>query len=83
MYSIEFSEIAKKQLNKLELNIKERILRSLERIKIRPYSFIKRKEGTPYFIFRVGNYRVILKIENNKLLIFILELGLRGKVYKK
>ena len=83
MYSIEFSETAKKQLDKLEINTRKRILQALERIKIRPFYFIKRKEDTPYFIFRVGNYRTILRIENNKLLIFVVEVGPRKNIYKK
>jgi len=83
MYSIEFSETAKKQLDKLDIQLRKRIIQSLERIKIRPYHFIKRKEGTPYFIFRVGNYRLILRIENNKLLIFVLEVEHRKNIYKR
>ena len=83
MYFLEFSETAKKQLDKLERNLKERIIISLERIKIRPFHFVKRKQGTPYFILRVGNYRIILKIIKDKLLIFVIEMGLRKNIYKR
>ena len=83
MYTIEFSESAKKQLDKLEINLRKRIVHALERIKIRPHHFIKRKQGTPHFIFRIGNYRAILRIENNRLLIFVIEIGLRKNIYQK
>jgi len=82
MYEIIFYDKAKNQLKKLPYLIQDRILQSIERIKIRPYHFIKRKEGTPYFIFRVGNYRLILDVKNNKLIIFVVELGLRKNIYK-
>lgn len=83
MYKIEFSRKADKQLDKLPLDVQRRIISSLERIRIRPFHFVKRKEGTPYFILRVGNYRIILDIQSGKLIIYVLEMGLRGNIYKK
>jgi len=83
MYSIEFSETAKKQLLKLPSDIQIRILQSLERIKIRPFHFIKRKQGTPHYIFRIGEYRAILDVKKDKLIIFVLETGHRKKIYRR
>jgi len=82
MYYIEFSQTAEKQFFKLEENIQERIINVLERIKARPYHFVKRKEGTPYFIARIGEYRVILDIRNELLKIFVIELGHRKNIYE-
>ncbi len=82
MYFIEFSETAKRQLLKLEKNIRERIINTLERIKIRPFHFIKRKQGTPYYILRIREYRVILEIRKNKLIIFVIEVWHKKKIYK-
>jgi len=81
MYSIEFSETAEKQFNKLEKNMQERALNVLERIKINPYHFIKRKEGTPYFIARIGEYRAVLSIDNIRKIIFVVEIGHRKNIY--
>ena len=83
MYSVEFSETAERQLYKLELNLQKRIVNALERIRIRPFSFVKRKQGTPNYILRVGNYRVILDIQKEKLIVFVLEVGPRKNIYKK
>ena len=83
MYEIFFYDKAKKQLEKLPLNIKERIINSLERIKFRPFNFIKRKQGTPYYILRVGYYRLILDVKQKELIIYIIELGIRRNIYKK
>jgi len=82
MYSVEFTKVAEKQLNNLPDLLHNRILLTLDRIKVNPFRHIKRKQGTPYFILRIGNYRTILDIKQNKLLILVLEIGPRGKIYK-
>lgn len=82
MYDILFHDKAKRQLGKLPLEIQKRILNSLERIKIRPYSYVKRLADTKYYKLRVGYYRVILDIRYNELLIMVIELGHRKKIYK-
>jgi len=83
MYDILFHDKAKRQLGKLPLEIQKRILNSLERIKIRPFHFIKKKQGTLYYVLRVGEYRIILDIKQEKLLILVIELGHRKKIYKE
>ena len=82
MYELELSDKAKKQLSNLPKHIQDRIGASFERIKIRPHHFAKRKQGTPYFILRVGEYRAILDIKGDRLLILVIEVGHRKKVYK-
>jgi len=82
MYEIEYHKSALKQLNKLPQDTKIRILKTLERIRIRPHSFIKSLSGSPYFRLRVGDYRLILDVKNNKLIIIVLELGHRKNIYK-
>jgi mRNA interferase RelE/StbE len=82
MYKIEFTKKADYQFSKLNKILQERILSTLERIKIRPYHFVKRKQGTSYYILRIGEYRAILDIKNNKLIILVLEIGPRKNIYK-
>ena len=82
MYDLVFYDKAKRQLKKLSTHNKERITNALERIRIRPHHFVKKKQGTPYYILRVGEYRVILDIRENRLIIFVIELGHRKKIYK-
>lgn len=81
MYSIEFTKTAEKQFDKLDRDIQVRILNVLERIKIRPFHFIKRKEGTPYFIMRVGELRVILDVKTDISVIYVIEVGHRKNIY--
>jgi mRNA interferase RelE/StbE len=83
MHTLIYSDKILKQLKKLDKLLKKRILLTLERIRIRPYAYVKKLVGVPYFSLRVGDYRIILDIKDNKLLIFVVELGHRKKIYKK
>lgn len=83
MYSITFSDLATKNLNKLNKDTQKRILATIERCRIRPYAHVKRIIGAPYFRLRVGDYRVIMKILNNELLILVINIKHRKNIYKK
>lgn len=82
MYEIIISGKAREQLRKLPDEIKQRIGHSLERIKIRPHHFVERLVGSNYYKLRVGEYRVILNIQDYKLIILVIELGHRKNIYK-
>jgi mRNA interferase RelE/StbE len=81
-YEIIFSDKAFKQLKKLEKKIQERIIVTLERIRIRPESYVTKLVGDPGFKLRVGDYRVIMDIDKGKLLILVIKIGHRKKIYK-
>ncbi len=82
MYEIIFSDTSFKKLKKLDKNIQKRIISALERIKVRPENFVRRLVNSPYFCLRVGKYRVILDIKHEKLIILVLEINHRKKIYK-
>jgi mRNA interferase RelE/StbE len=82
MYEIIFSNKAKQQFKKLEKQVQERIGAVLERIKIRPQDFVEKLVGESGHKLRVGDYRIFLDIDNNKLIILILKLGHRKNIYK-
>jgi len=82
-YQIFFTDKALKQLKKIEKVDQERIIKSLERIRIRPEAHITKLVGDPAYKLRVGNYRVILEIEKEKLIILVLMIGHRKNIYGK
>ena len=82
-YTILFSDFALKQLKKLPKDIQKRIHSTLKRCRIRPYPHVRKIVGSKYFRLRVGNYRVILDIIKNKLIIHVIEIGHRKNIYKK
>ena len=82
MYEIEFSKTAEKQFNKLNKEVRTRIISTLMRIRIRPYAHVKKLVASPYFALRVGEYRVILDIQKQKLIVYVIEVGHRSSIYK-
>ena len=82
VYEIIFSTKAEDQLKKLEKNIQERILSVLERIRIRPELYVSKLVGDPGYKLRIGDYRAILDIDKNRLIILVLKVGHRRSVYK-
>jgi len=82
-YQIRFSEKGEKQFNKLDKSVAKRFLNVFERIQQRPFHFIKKKEGTPYFLLRVGNHRAVLDVDLKKEIIYIIDVGDRKNIYKK
>lgn len=81
MYTITFTDTADKQFSKLPKTVKERVSAVLDRIRIRPHSHLKKLVGNPFYAARVGDYRIILDIVNNDLKIFVIEIGMRDKIY--
>jgi len=81
-YGIIFSDRALKQLKKLEKNVQKRIISTLERIKIRPHAHVTKLVGDPGYRLRVGDYRVILDIDEGDLVILVIKIGHRKKIYK-
>jgi mRNA interferase RelE/StbE len=82
-FQIFFTDKASKQLRKLEKNDQERIIKSLERIRIRPETHVTKLVGDLGYKLRVGNYRLILDIEKEELVILVLLIGHRKNIYEK
>ena len=82
-YEIIFTDTSLKQFKKLEKNAQERIIKALERIRIRPDVHVKKLVGDPGYRLRVGEYRVIIDIYKDKLVILVIKIGHRKNIYKK
>ncbi|MEM0156649.1 MAG: type II toxin-antitoxin system RelE/ParE family toxin [Thermoplasmataceae archaeon] len=80
-YHVIFSDLALKQLRKLDREIGQRIISTLDRIRIRPDAYVKKLVGDEGYRLRVGNYRVILDLDKEKLIILVLRIGHRRNVY--
>jgi len=83
VYEIIFSIKAKKQLFKLEKVIQERIISALERIRIRPETYVTKLVGDPGYKLRVGDYIVMMDIDKDNLLILVIKVGHRRNIYEK
>ena len=83
MYEVIISEKALKQINKLQKEVQKRIFKSLERIRIRPEAYVTKLVGDVGYKLRVGDYRIILDIDKNKLIVLVIKVGHRRNIYKK
>jgi len=83
MYRIELSQSARKQLSKLPSIVQHRVFSVLERIKVRPYTYVEKVIGTPFYRLRVGDYRIIMNIQDEILFILVVEIEHRKNVYDK
>ncbi len=82
-YRIEFLKTAQKELLKLPKEIQQRIATKLDALLIDPYppDAKKLKNGNGRFRIRVGDYRIIYRIEEEALVILIIKIGHRRNIY--
>ena len=81
MYNIIFEKRAFEDLNKLEPQLKERIWNKLQLCKENPFRFLEHLEEIDGFKLRVGDYRIIVDIDNSSKSIKVLKLGHRKNIY--
>lgn len=71
-YSVEFSAIVRKDFRKIPQADAERILRRIQDLAATPRpSSSKKLKGEELFRIRIGAYRVIYEIEDERLVVFI------------
>ena len=85
-YSLMYSKKAQKQLNKLDNSMKSKILKYIDQNLFdtdNPKKFGKalRYNLKGFWRYRVENYRIIVKIEENELLILVVQIDKRDKIY--
>ena len=81
MYQILIKKKAKKFIDKLPVTEKQRIIKAIEKLpegedvkKLRGYEGI--------FRLRVGSYRIIYEVDNDKFIVIVVAAGNRGQIYK-
>ncbi len=88
VWKVEISPAALKQLNKLDKSVSRRILRFLhERVgKLDdPRSIGAKLQGTlsEFWKYRVGEYRLICSLEDDRFVVLVLRIGHRREVYRR
>jgi len=81
-YKIIYTKRAAKDISKLDSETKDRIRVSLERYAEAPLRYAKKMVEPAFgtYRFRVGDYRIIFDIEENK--IIVLRVGHRREIYR-
>lgn len=82
IWSVSWSDKSKKQLSKIDKKIISRIIDGVEDIKEDPFRAVSKLTGSQFFRLRVGDYRVILDLQQGKMIIFVVETDNRKRIYK-
>ena len=85
-YSVKYKKSALKQLNKLDVPIRERIkawiddnLQGCENPRQQGKALHGEWHG--YWRYRVGDYRIVVQIKDEKIIILVVKIDKRGEVY--
>ncbi len=82
-FEVIYSEEALTRLKDLDKTVAKRIIRKIASSQNNPYSNFRRLVGHSEYKLRVGDYRVIADIDENRKVIMIITLGHRKNIYKR
>lgn len=82
MYKIVIRKPAKKFIDRLPMNEKRRVVAAIEQLP--NGEDIKRLKGHNDLLrLRIGDYRIIYSVDNGQLVVYIVDAGNRGEIYKR
>ena len=83
-YTVEFLPSAAKEFKKLPLDLKQRIGVQIEALSVdpRPPGAKTLQGGNGQLRIRVRDYRVIYRVQDDKFLVLVLNVGHRSKIYR-
>ena len=84
MYAVEFLPSAAKTLSNLDPAVRRRIARRIDRLAAEPREggAIKLRGADEVWRARVGDYRILYKVEDERLVILVIRIGHRRDVYR-
>jgi mRNA interferase RelE/StbE len=85
-FSVIYTARARKDLRQLPPEIAKNCIRGISKIKEDPFSYVKKLKGSkqaPLYSLRIGEYRAIMSIQEERLVVFVLEIGHRSTIYRK
>lgn len=88
MYSVEYTEKAVRELKKLDKYTRKIILAWIEKNLIgcsnpRLYGKALTADKSGQWRYRIGDYRIISDIQDDKIIILVLSIGHRKEIYEK
>jgi len=83
IWEVIWSEKSVKQLERIDKKNAKKIYDSVLDCIEDPFRAVIRLTNSPFYRLRVVNYRVILDLQQSKMIIFVVETNNRSKIYKK
>lgn len=82
MYNIIIKKPAKKFIDKLPKNDKQRVMDAIE--KLPDGDNIKKLKGhDDIYRLRVGDFRILYTVNDNELIVVVIDAGNRGQIYNR
>ena len=83
-YTVTILKLAEKFIVKLPKPEKERVLRAIYQLpEGNDIRELKGKKNKGLYRLRVGDYRIIYSVDNGKLIVYVIDAGNRGDIYKR
>ena len=86
VYKIQITKSCRKQIDRAPRQIQHAVEKVLEKISVNPFPQHGVKaltaEWTGFYRVRLGNYRMIYRVEDEIVTIFVVAFGPRGDIYK-
>ena len=83
-YEVLIEKAALKELSKIPPKEQSRIITTIKSLSKEPRPIgVKKLTGREAWRIRVGNYRIIYEIQDNKLVILVVHIGHRKNIYRK
>lgn len=80
-WSVLWSSRSIKQIKKLDKKQARRIRDAVLEITGNPFIAVKKLSDSAFFRLRVGDYRIIMDLQKGKMIIFVVEVDHRRRVY--
>jgi mRNA interferase RelE/StbE len=83
-YTVAFERSAKKEFDRLEGPIRARVLRKVAVLEddLRPPGVTRLVKADDLWRIRIGDYRVVYAIEDERLVVIVVRVAGRGRVYR-
>jgi mRNA interferase RelE/StbE len=82
-WQVIWSEKSLRQLERIDKKNAQKIYDAVLDCTEDPFRMVLRLADSSFYILRVINYRVILDLQQSKMIIFVIETDHRKKIYKK
>jgi mRNA interferase RelE/StbE len=84
MYQVVRTKLFRSTLAKLPANWQKRIVAKIREVSVNPYApnnNLTRLQGSDGYRLRVGDWRIIYELDDDRLVMLVLEVGSRGGIY--